>query len=152
MKTENIPIKRFHTGCAISTALMGICALPAAADSDEWEMRATGQVVVGSYGGSDLRDSLYAAGAFIGGDYLEKGGFTLGYNYTEVEGKADDPGDFDTLEESTFYLGGKIHSYPDSLGGKLTWRLDGYFIKDEADVNVVNTMLGQKKNALSRAK
>ena len=142
MKTEIITIKRLYTGCAVSTALMGICVLPVTAASDEWEMRATGQAVVGSYGGSDLRDSLYAAGVFIGGDYLEKGGFTLGYNYTEVEGKADDPGDFDTLEESTFYLGGKIHSYPDSLGGKLTWRLDGYFIKDEADVKGGNGQNG----------
>ena len=96
-------------------------------------MRATGQAVVGSYSSSDLRNSLYAAGVFISGDYLEKGGFTLGYNYTEVDGKADNPGDFDTLEENTFYLGGRLHSYPES-SGKLTWRLDGYLIEDDADV------------------
>lgn len=134
MKTEWINRKRLYAGCAATMALISVCPLPAIAASDAWEMRATGQAVVGSYGGSDLRDSLYAAGIFFGGDYLEQGGFTVGYNYTEVEGKADNPGDFDTLEENTFYLGGRLHSYPDGLGGKLTWRLDGYLIKDEADV------------------
>ena len=133
MKTI-ITRKGLYAGSIAATALVGVCTLPAATASDGWEMRATGQAVVGSYGGSDLRDSLDAAGVFIGGDYLEQGGFTLGYNYTEVEGKADNPGDFDTLEENTFYLGGRIHTYPDSFQGKLTWRLDGYFIKDEADV------------------
>ncbi len=134
MRTTVHSRKKLVTGCSVLTAVVGLSATTVEAASDAWEMRATGQAVVGSYGGSDLRDSLYAAGFFIGGDYLEQGGFTLGYNYTEVEGKADNPGDFDTLEENTFYLSGKIHSYPDNLGGKLTWRLDGYFIKDEADV------------------
>ena len=134
MKTEIINRKRLYAGSALSTLLVGVCAVPAAVASDEWDMQATGQAVVGSYSSSDLRDSLYAAGVFISGDYLEKGGFTLGYNYTEVDGKADNPGDFDTLEENTFYLGGRLHSYPDKLGGKLTWRLDGYLIEDDADV------------------
>jgi hypothetical protein len=123
---------------------LGACAVPAALAADEWEVRATGQAVAGSYSGSDLRDSLYAAGVFIGGDYLEQGGFTVGYNYTRVDGKADNPGDFDTLEENTFYLGGRLHSYPDNLGGKLTWRLDGYLIKDEADLKGGNGANGER--------
>jgi hypothetical protein len=142
MKTAVHSRKKLATGCSVFTALISLSVTAVEAASDAWEMRATGQAVVGSYGGSDLRDSLYAAGIFIGGDYLEQGGFTLGYNYTEVEGKADNPGDFDTLEENTFYLGGRIHSYPDSLGGKLTWRLDGYLIKDEADVKGGNGQEG----------
>jgi hypothetical protein len=134
--------KKLFTGCSVFTALVGLSAATVEADSNVWDMRATGQAVVGSYGGSDLRDTLFAAGFFIGGDYLEQGGFTLGYNYTEVEGKADNSGDFDTLEENTFYLGGRVHSYPDNLGGKLTWRLDGYLIKDEADVKGGNGQAG----------
>jgi len=95
-------------------------------------MRATVQALAGSYNDADLRDSLYSGGFFLGGDYLEKGGFTAGYSYTEVDGKGSGAGTFDTLEENTFYLSGKLHSYPDSLPGRLTWRLDGYFIKDDS--------------------
>ncbi len=120
--------------CYLLPLTTGLWVPSHAASADAWEMRATGQAVVASYGGSNLRDSLFAAGFFIGGDYLEQGGFTLGYNYTEVDGKAPDPGDFDTLEENTFYLSGQLHSYPDSFPGKLTWRLDAYAIKDEASI------------------
>jgi hypothetical protein len=142
MKTPAQSRKKLVTGCSVFTALVGFSVATVEAESNVWDMRATGQAVVGSYGGSDLRDTLFAAGFFIGGDYLEQGGFTLGYNYTEVEGKADNSGDFDTLEENTFYLGGRVHSYPDNLGGKLTWRLDGYLIKDEADVKGGNGQAG----------
>ena len=133
-------------------------------------MRASGQATVAGYSGSDLRDTLYSAGFFIGGDYLEQGGVTLGYNYTEVEGKASNPGDFDTLEENTFYLSGKVHSYSDGLSGKLSWRLDGYFIRDDAnikggkgqgddkdniwadgDIGVLNPVVGFINNEKSRA-
>lgn len=131
-------------GCTVLSLISGLWA-PAATSADAWDMRATGQAVVGSYGGSNLRDSLYAAGFLLRGDYLEQGGFTLGYSYTEVDGKAPDPGDFDTLEENTFYLSGRLHSYPDSLPGKLTWRLDAYGIKDEASIKGSNGQ-GQGQN------
>jgi hypothetical protein len=119
------------TGCVLFNAALGL-PVAVAQDSDPWEMRMTAQTVYGSYNDADLRDSLFAAGFFIGGDYLEKGGFTVGYTYTEVDGKGSGAGTFDTLEEDTVYLSGKIHSYPDSLAGRLTWRLDGYLIKDDA--------------------
>lgn len=134
MKNQRTTDKWSCIGCGAAAALISVGAVPAPAAPDAWGMRATGQAVLGTYIGSDLRDSLYAAGVFIGSDYLEQGGFTVGYNYTQVKGKADEPGDFDTLEESTFYLGGRLHSYADNLGGRLTWRLDSYFIRNEADV------------------
>ena len=165
MKTTTSLCDRLFARCVIFTARAGLTAAAAGAGPDEWKMRASGQAALGSYDGSDLRDNLFSAGFFIGGDYLEQGGFTLGYNYTEVEGNESNAGDFDTLEESTYYLSGKIHTYPDSLAGKLTWRLDGYLIRDEADVkgetdgtlwpgadiDVLNPVVGFINNEKSRA-
>ena len=119
------------TGCVLLNAALGLPAA-LAQTTDPWEMRLTAQTVYGSYNDADLRDSLFGAGFFLGGDYLEKGGFTVGYTYTEVDGKGSGAGTFDTLEENTAYLSGKLHSYPDSFAGRLTWRLDGYLIKDDA--------------------
>ncbi len=119
------------SGCVLFNAALGLPSA-LAQTADPWEMRLTAQSVYGSYNDADLRDSLFAAGFFLGGDYLEKGGFTAGYTYTEVDGKGSGPGTFDTLEENTAYLSGKLHSYPDSFAGRLSWRLDGYLIKDDA--------------------
>lgn len=118
-------------GLFASCVLMGATFTGSAIAADEWDMQLMGQTVFGSYNDAELRDSLFGAGLFLSGDYLEKGGFTVAYNYTEVEGKGSLPGAFDTLEENTYYLSGKINSYPGSLDGKLTWRLDGYFITDD---------------------
>jgi len=115
-------------GCLLLNAAFG---LPVEA-AEPWEMRVAAQTVYGSYNDADLRDSLFGAGFFIGGDYLEKGGFTAGYTYTEVDGKGSGPGTFDTLEENAAYLSGKFHVYTDSLPGKVTWRLDAYYISDDA--------------------
>ncbi len=148
-------------GCAL---LAGVaCHHAAAADpgTDRWSMRATAQAVAGSYNDSDLRDSLFGAGVFIAGDYLEQGGFAVGYNYTEVEGKGSGAGTFDTLEEDTYYLSGKLYSYPDRLPGRLSWRLDGYWIQDEADgdalvgadadIGVLNPIIGFTRHDKSLA-
>jgi len=135
MKKTRFPHTRLVTACALCNAALGLAASAAAQSTDPWEMRATAQTVYGSYNDADLRDSLFGAGIFLGGDYLEKGGFTVGYTYTEVDGTGSGAGSFDTLEENAAYLSGKLHSYPDSLPGKLTWRLDTYFITDDSSGN-----------------
>lgn len=135
MKKTQRPHTRLVTACAVFNAALGLAAAAEAQSTDPWEMRATAQTVYGSYNDADLRDSLFGAGIFLGGDYLEKGGFTVGYTYTEVDGTGSGTGSFDTLEENAAYLSGKLHSYPDSLPGKLTWRLDTYFITDDSSGN-----------------
>lgn len=135
MKKTRFPHTRLMAACALCNAALGMAATAEAQSTDPWEMRATAQTVYGSYNDADLRDSLFGAGIFLGGDYLEKGGFTVGYTYTEVDGKGSGTGSFDTLEENAAYLSGKLHSYPDSLPGKLTWRLDTYFITDDSSGN-----------------
>lgn len=132
MKQSLLSPKGVLTSCLMLGATMALpCAK--AQTNDPWEMRLTAQTVYSSYNDADLRDSLFGAGFFIGGDYLDKGGFAAGYTYTEVDGKGSGTGAFDTLEESTAYLSGSLHTYPGALPGRLTWRLDGYLIKDDAD-------------------
>ncbi|WOJ94432.1 hypothetical protein R0135_04530 [Congregibacter variabilis] len=113
--------------------LLGSASLSAIAVADEsWELRASAQTVYAAYSGAQLRDDLFGAGVYIGGDYLEKGGFILGYSYTEVQGKGAGVGTFDSFEENAAYLSGRLHSYSDSLAGKISWRLDGYLISNDA--------------------
>jgi len=131
-KPISVTVRLMACPAALGMALHGHPAAAADTGTDPWSMRATLQAVAGSYNDADLRDSLYSGGFFLGGDYLEQGGFTAGYTYTEVDGKGSGAGTFDTLEENTFYLSGKLHSYPDSLPGRLTWRLAGYLIKDDS--------------------
>ena len=142
MKNGLFSRKNAITGCVLINAALGL-PVAVAQTTDPWEMRLTAQTVYGSYNDADLRDSLFGAGFFLGGDYLEKGGFTVGYTYTEVDGKGSGAGTFDTLEENTAYLSGKIHTYPDSFSGRLTWRLDGYLIKDDASGKGNNNNNGQ---------
>ena len=171
MMTGSFLRARLLAGTTAVGAVLFCGGVAAQAATDEWDMRLMGQTVYGSYNDADLRDSLWGAGVFLSGDYLEQGGFTVGYNYTEVEGKGSGTGAFDTLEENTYYLSGKMHSYPDSLPGRLTWRLDGYFITDDmtgigrnagggssagsagsdADISVANPIVAYLNNAKTYA-
>lgn len=135
MKKGRFPHNRLVSGRILSSAAFCLAASAAAQSTDPWEMRGTAQTVYASYNDAELRDRLFGAGFLFGGDYLDKGGFTVGYNYTEVEGKGSGNGSFDTLEENAAYLSGKVHSYLDRLTGRLTWRLDTYFISDDSSGN-----------------
>jgi len=101
---------------------------------DSWEMTFTPQFMLGKYNDSPVRDSIFNLGFFLTADYLDSGGLSFGYNYSYIEGKSGNQEGFNSVDESAFYLSGVFHSYPDSLPGKLSYRLDAYFIDDTTAV------------------
>ncbi len=90
----------------------------------EWDTKLDLQGLYGNISGSVLRDSTWNNGVFIRGDYLEKGGYTLGYNRTVVKYK----GDVSNLSQNAFYGSIRMHLTPDSMPGRLTLRLDGHLV------------------------
>lgn len=116
---------------AAGAATLSIVLGSGAMAGDAWTMRALVQTALGSYSDSELRDSLSSSGIFLSGDYLEKAGFVIGYNHSEVDGKSSNPEGFASIDENALFLSAKMHRYPDRLPGKLTLRLDTHLIQNE---------------------
>jgi hypothetical protein len=120
---------------ALVATLAVLAAAGAAAqarDDRRWFLSTDLQGLVGGFSGSTARDSLVNVGAFVRGDYLERGGFTLGYNRTAL---AFDDGAED-IEQRSLFLSGRIGLTPDALDGRLTLRLD---VHDVANVGPMST-------------
>lgn len=92
-----------------------------------WFVRSDLQGLASTYGGTAERDSLLNFGLFVRADYLERGGFTLGYNRTVLgfEGRSADD-----ITQDNVFLSGRLSTTPDWAAGRLTWRLDGYAISN----------------------
>jgi hypothetical protein len=63
----------------------------------------------------------------LSGDYLEKGGYTLGVTRSNIEGKA---GTAD-LGQTALFASGRMNFTPDKLPGRLTARLDLHAIDND---------------------
>lgn len=110
---------------AIAT-LAAALAAPAWA-AGEWTTTAGAQAVYGSYNGSAQRDKITSYGAVISSDYLERGGFTIGLNRTDVKMK---PGSADIGQDALF-ASGKLNFTPDGVAGRLTGRMDIHSISND---------------------
>jgi len=110
------------------------------AEFDSWKTTVTPQFMFGIYNDSPLRDTIYNLGVFLTADYLDSGGLSFGYNYSYIEGKTGNQEGFNSVDESAFYVSGVFHSYPDSLSGKLSYRLDAYYISDTTSVTETTTI------------
>jgi len=112
---------------AITGVCVGMLGMQgnALAESADWQVKSDVQGSYGKYSGSIKRKSLLSAGAIISADYLEKGGFSLGGNYTKLTFNAGS-----NLNQQSVY--GSIHYnvYLDALPGPLTLRLDGHGINN----------------------
>ena len=110
---------------AIATLATALAA-PAWA-AGEWTTTVGAQAVYGSYSGSVLRDKITGYGAVVSSDYLERGGFTLGLNRTDVKMK---PGNAD-IGQNALFASGKLNFTPDSVAGRLTGRMDIHAIDND---------------------
>lgn len=94
--------------------------------ADDWYWQADAQLLLQDYQGAQRLDNLSGLGLSLGGDYLERGGFKLGYNVHQknfIVVASDDPRE---LDENIFYLSGHGNFYPATLPGRLGLRLDAY--------------------------
>jgi len=123
-KGEYMKIKSLIAIAGLCLGMVGM-QQNALAESGDWQVKADTQGSYGKYSGSIKRKSLVSAGAIISADYLEKGGFSLGGNYTKLTFNAGS-----TLNQQSVY--GSIHYnvYLDALPGPLTLRLDGHGINN----------------------
>ncbi len=122
--------------------ILNLVIINPAVAGDSWSIGVTPQVLVAKYSDSTLRDTMLAYGLFAKANYLEKGGLTVGYTFTSVEGKAGNP----DIDENSLYASGRYVRYSDTLAGKLGFRLDGYAIKDRTKVIESLINAGMKKN------
>ncbi|MBI4357120.1 MAG: hypothetical protein HY559_04520 [Gammaproteobacteria bacterium] len=91
---------------------------------DNWAFSTTLQGTIGDYRGSEFRNNISSAGILFGGDYRDRAGLTLGYEYSHVD---FDSGFTNNIYGSNLYASGKVSVFPDWLPGKITTRLDFYF-------------------------
>lgn len=106
---------------------------------ENWYWKGSGQLLVKSYNGSDQLDYLTGVGVFLTGDYLERGGFTVGYNFNNTDYKADLSSGQTETKENILFLSGKANFHPDQLPGRLTLRLDSYLGNDELSFQTTTT-------------
>lgn len=99
--------------------------------ADDWYWQADAQLLLQVYPGAQRLDNLTGFGLRLGGDYLERAGFTLGYNVHHknfIAVASDDPRE---LDENIFYLSGHGNFHPAALPGRIGVRLDAYDGQDE---------------------
>jgi hypothetical protein len=100
--------------------------------SDEnWYWKASGQMLLKSYNDSTELNDLSGFGVGLSGDYLERGNFTAAYNFNHSNYKNAGSDVPQEIDESILFLSGRVNYHPDSLPGRLTLRLDGYYGIDE---------------------
>ena len=103
----------------------------AVAEEGDWQIRTDLQGLYGPYENSGERDELSNFGVFLHADYLEKGGFSLGYNRTTV-GFADASADID---QDQIYASARVSLTPDWARGRIGLRVDGHWVDNNDDAN-----------------
>lgn len=90
------------------------------------------------------RVALYEIGTFISADYLDEGGVTVGYTYSEltfnrrpIRPRLDQfRGNLHRLDQTDYFLSVRKHLDFDGIPGKFTLRADGHFLdNDDASNN-----------------
>lgn len=118
--------RTFAIATLTTAALTAALAAPAWA-AGEWTTTAGAQALYGSYGGSTQRDKVTGYGAVLSSDYLERGGFTLGVNRTDIK---MNPGSED-IGQNALFASGKLNFTPDGAGGRITGRMDVHVINND---------------------
>jgi len=105
---------------AILSSLV-IATVSQQAVADTWTVKATPSLTQGSYSDSLARSKISDAGVTLAADYLDQGGVTVGYSNTRVNMKnALD------INQNNVLVSGRLNYWPDSLGSRLTVRLDAH--------------------------
>ena len=115
-----------------------------AAHAADWSFNADASITQGTYKKSLQRDKLSERGLRITGDYLDRGGITLGYGTTWVGMKNG----VTATDQNNVLLSGRMNFTPDAIPGRLTARLDAHRInnndatRNTDDVSVLAAQLG----------
>ncbi len=128
MKQPDVQSRGIKKGLLITagliTAAMSLQQAACAADSD-WAIKTDVQTLYGNYSGSLQRSSLLSGGLILSADYLDKGGFSLAANSTQLTFKAGN-----TINQQGYFANARYKLYFDALPGPLTLMLNGHYINN----------------------
>ena len=110
----------------LATLCLGLLLCQNAYAEDDWYVKSDIQSMTGQYANSTQRSSLTAGGLFLSADYLDHGGFTLGYNYTNIKFKAP----LKDIKQHDITGNIRMNFRTDSLPGVLTLRFDVHGINN----------------------
>jgi len=125
MKRKRVVIKGFMAAVGLIVGVMSMQTIPLAIAGD-WSVKTDAQAIYGNYSGSKLRSSFSGAGVILSADYLDKGGFSLGANYTRLAVKVGN-----NINQQGYYGNARYKLYFDALPGPVTLRMDGQFISND---------------------
>lgn len=109
------------------TLCFGLLLSQHAYADDNWYVKGDIQSMTGQYSNSTERSSLVTGGLFLSADYLDHGGFTLGYNYTNIKFKAP----LQDIKQHDLTGNVRFNFRTDALPGVLTLRLDVHGINND---------------------
>lgn len=134
---------------AFTVLFLGLTGAGAGAQEADgpWYFRADFQGLLGQYSGSEERDSLNNFGFFLRSDYLERAGFTVGYNRTTLKFNGSDT----DIDQDNIFASGKVQLTPDWAPGRITLRIDGHFVSNndpsnESGVTVIAPLVSYLSN------
>lgn len=110
-----------------------LCASSIGMAGDIWSQTTTLQMMVGDYVSCLTRNNLNSVGVIHAVDYRDRAGFALGWEYSHVDFAAV-PNTFFTstnIYGSNYYASGKVNFFPAKLPGKLTAKLDLYYVDNQ---------------------
>lgn len=127
---------------AIFMLALSCLSATAAWSADDWYRQASGQLLLKGYNGSEQLDAYSGIAGFVSADYLERGGFTLGYHLNQTQYKSGLSAAPEDVDEHMLYLGGRLNHHPDRLPGRVSYRLAAYSGRDALHYDIVTGSSG----------
>lgn len=114
------------------TALLAFILFPQFAVAGEnWDVKLDIEGSYGHYSHSVLREDIWSSGLFLSVDYLNRMGFSVGYNRKKVTYKLGIP----TLTQHAYFASVRRTFSSDRLSGQLTFRVDSHLIRNNDPSN-----------------
>lgn len=106
-----------------------VCVSSIGMGGDIWSQTTTLQMMIGDYVSSSTRNNANSVGFIHAVDYRDRAGFALGWEYSHVDfAGVNSIFTSDNIYGSNYYASGKVNFFPDKLPGKITAKLDLYYI------------------------
>lgn len=110
--------------------------------ADDWYWKASGQLLLKGYQGSEQLAAFSGFAGFIAADYLERGGLKFGYHVARTAYRSGLGAAPQDVNGQIFYGSGHLNYFPDQLPGQLSVRLDAYLGRDDWQYETVTATPG----------
>ncbi len=103
---------------------------------DRFTVSLLGDAAFAVYGGSETRDSYLSGGLLLRADYLDRGGFTIGYHRDVLTLKDG----IEEINQDDIFLSGRIETTLDALHGSLIPSFDLHFTTNDDTGKSIDTV------------